>query len=124
MNEYSDDDSVTPTSTTNHHRVEEYTVVIDEVFYAGLVAGTAEPTALSDLTNQGALANGKEVTVDNTAGTEMTLWLAMDQSDADTVTLTTNGYLIHTEEGGTVGGQRLLNVGQIDGSLTFVIGGV
>ena len=54
----------------------------------------------------------------------MTLWLAMDQSDADTVTLTTNGYLIHTEEGGTVGGQRLLNVGQIDGSLTFVIGGV
>ena len=125
VNEYSDDDSVTPTSTTNHHRVEEYTVVIDEVFYAGLVAGTAEPTALTELTNEGALANGKEVTVNNTSGNEMTLWLAMDQSDADTVTLTTNGYTIETSQGGTLtDGERLINAGQIDGSLTFVIGGV
>ena len=55
----------------------------------------------------------------------MTLWLAMDQSDADTVTLTTNGYSIETSQGGTLpDGERLINVGPIDGSLTFVIGGV
>ena len=120
-------------STTNHHRDENHTVVVDADFYAGLVEGTDAPTTLAAFGadgDQGVIADGKSVTVTNSSGATRTLWLGIPTSiwnaHFSTFNITTNGYNIHTTTRGTLSGLQLLEVGTLDDgeNLTFVIGGI
>ena len=121
------------TSNTIHHQDENYTVVVDADFYAGLVVGTDALTTLAAFGtdgDRGVIANGKSITVTNSSGATRTLWLGIPTSiwtaHSSTFNITTNGYNIHTITRGTLSGLQLLEVGTLnDGeNLTLVIGGI
>ena len=134
VNEYNDARAIT--STTNHHADENYTVVVESDFYAGVLADTDTgfanpPTALSDFAsgdNQGAIANGKSVTVTNELADTGTLYLAIPIPPylVSTFEITTNGYPIAITEISRVEGHQILEVGSFEPGedLTFVIQGV
>ena len=69
-------------TTTHHHKDENYTVVVEADFYAGILLGTgvdSRPSALTAFAsgdNRGVIANGKSVTVTNNLAGTGTLYLA------------------------------------------------
>ena len=134
-------DGTTVTSVTTHHKDENYTFVVGSVFYAGVLANSdtgfpRPPTALTGEfgfaagDNQGAIANGKSVTVSNDLEPAQTgtLYLAIPipPYDVNTFEITTNGYPIAITPISTVAGHRIIEVGSFESGedLTFVIQGV
>ena len=132
------DESEMITSRTNHHADENYTVVVESDFYAGVLANDADgnplvPTALTTFAeddNRGAIANGKSVTVTNELEPAQTgtLFLAIPIPPylVSTFEITTNGYPIAITPRSTVDSHRIIEVGSFEAGddLTFVIQGV
>ena len=126
------------TAGTRHMQREDYTLVIEEDFYAGILANTetsfsSPPTALSNFAsgdNQGVIANGKSVTVENDLDPAETgtLYLAIPRAnyDVSSFEITTNGYPIAIDEISIVEDHQILEVGTFEPgeNLTFVIQGV
>ena len=85
-------------------REEQYTVVIEESFYLGLLANA--PTALTSFAtddNRGALSVGREFTLMNpnpVGGDDLTIYLAIpeDLYDANTFELRTGSYFIRVRQ--------------------------
>ena len=118
-------------SGTRHMQREDYTLVIDNNFYAGVLSG--QPTAIASFAtgdNRGAIANGKSVMVTNSLGGTGTLYLAIPDGNynADSFEITTNGYPIAIEalDPDNVPSYQIIEVGDFNAgdTLTFVIQGV
>ena len=134
LTEYDADGDVT--TITTHHQDENYTFVVGSVFYAGVLANGPDgnplvPTALTTFAegdNQGAIANGKSVTVTNNLADTGTLFLAIPIPPylVSTFEITTNGYPIAITPRSTVDDHRIIEVGSFEPGedLTFVIQGV
>ena len=110
-------------------QTENYTLNIEEDFFAGIIAGDFdEPEALSEFVStddRGTLAVGKSVTVTNTLGELGTLYLAIPTSSyhPSTFEITTMGYPIRLTAGSEVEGHTIIAVGTIQNTrnLTFEI---
>ena len=77
-------------------REEQYTVVIQESFYIGLLS--EDPTVLSDFVsddNRGALSVGREFTITNSGSTDLDIYIAIpDDAYTTNFEITTMGYPI------------------------------
>ena len=121
-------------TTTHHHKDENYTVVVEADFYAGIIANSVGiPTLLSQFAsgdNRGVIANGKSVTVTNTLSPAVTgtLFLAIpeDSYNANSFEITTNGYPLAIDARTVVAEHQIIEVGTFEPTedLTFVIQGV
>ena len=113
-------------------REEQYTVVIEESFYLGLLANA--PTALTSFAtgdNRGALSVGREFTLMNpnpVGGDDLTIYLAIpeDLYDANTFELRTGSYFIRVRQVNDVDvpGFQILSAGTVEAgrNLTLEIG--
>ena len=122
------------TAGTRHMQREDYTLVIEEDFFAGIIANSVGiPTALSQFAsgdNRGVIANGKSITVTNTLDPAETgtLFLAIPRAsyNANSFEITTNGYPLAIDERTVVEDHQIIEVGTFEPTedLTFVIQGV
>ena len=101
-------------------REEQYTVVIEESFYIGLLSAPPDSlTEFADSDNRGALSVGREFTLMNNnpeGGSDLDIVLAIPEGSYSQATfeITTQGYPIELTEVSVVESYQILTAGELE----------